>query len=110
MILLLTVVLGFLVRPESAVQTTINTDTIKIEFIMTKKIKETHKLIENGVVAGYKLIEKGVVTGYRKIEDGVVSGYKGIEDKFVDQILRREDETVEEAKTRLGTTGKDEDK
>ncbi len=57
---------------------------------MRKKIKDTHKLIENGVVSGYQ-----------KIEDSVVSGYKKVEDKFVDSLLKKEGETIEEAKARL---------
>ena len=58
--------------------------------IMTKKIAE-----------GYRKIENGVVEGYKKIENGVVGGFNKLTDKCVEVLFAKEDESVEDAKRRL---------
>lgn len=100
-IIWIVVALGFLATSGLSAQGISRNTYQKTEIKMAKKGKNKHKLIENGIVAGYKLIEKGVVSGYKKVEDGVVSGYKKIEDQCVDHLFRKEDETIEEAKMRL---------
>ncbi|MFB6342024.1 hypothetical protein ACE1ET_09880 [Saccharicrinis sp. FJH62] len=100
-ILSVAMALGISTTSEIGAQNVINNTHQTEEVKMTKKIKKSHKLIEDGVVSGYKLIENGVVSGYKKIEEGVVSGYKKVEDKIVDNVFRKDDETIEEAKNRL---------
>ena len=64
-------------------------------------IKEANKKIEETVVGAYKAVESGVVGTYKKVEDGVVGTYKKVEDKFVESFLAKDGETAEEAKERL---------
>ena len=54
---------------------------------------------ENSPYTG--LVTEKVVDTYKKIEDTVVDGYTKIEDAFVDRYLTKEGESVEEAKARL---------
>ena len=57
--------------------------------------------IARKVVGTFEKIEGAVVDGYKKVENAAVGGYTKVEDAFVGRYLTRDGETVEDAKARL---------
>lgn len=72
--------------------------------MITRKMTDGYKAVENTVVGGYKKIENAVVGGYKKMENGAVEAFQKVTDKCVQTLFAREGETVEEARQRLSSS------